>query len=107
MGDDQGEGAGRQCQAEEFQELAPAGDDVTTRHVGLRPQRSLAFLVSRTVCHASSLEARSPAAHPATGGPTPAILAATLFAGVWSRFFRRGPLEYLLNAATKPVKYLR
>ncbi|MER8006719.1 DUF418 domain-containing protein [Streptomyces sp. NPDC094149] len=35
------------------------------------------------------------------------ILAATLFAGVWSRFFRRGPLEYLLNAATKPVKYLR
>ncbi|MEU1847796.1 DUF418 domain-containing protein [Streptomyces sp. NPDC019990] len=35
------------------------------------------------------------------------ILGATLFAGVWSRFFRRGPLEYLLNAATKPAKRVR
>jgi len=35
------------------------------------------------------------------------ILGATLFAGIWSRLFRRGPLEYLLNAATKPVKHLR
>lgn len=35
------------------------------------------------------------------------ILGAILFATIWSRFFRRGPLEYLLNAATKPVKYLR
>ncbi|MEU0203501.1 MULTISPECIES: DUF418 domain-containing protein [unclassified Streptomyces] len=32
------------------------------------------------------------------------ILGATLFAAIWSRFFRRGPLEYLLNAATKPAK---
>ncbi|MBD0839291.1 DUF418 domain-containing protein [Streptomyces sp. TRM68416] len=35
------------------------------------------------------------------------ILVATVFAAVWSRFFRRGPLEYLLNAATKPAKYIR
>jgi uncharacterized membrane protein YeiB len=35
------------------------------------------------------------------------ILAATVFAGIWSRFFRRGPLEYLLNLATKPAKYIR
>ncbi|MER6091054.1 DUF418 domain-containing protein [Streptomyces bluensis] len=35
------------------------------------------------------------------------ILAAILFAAIWSRFFRRGPLEYLLNAATKPVKHIR
>ncbi len=35
------------------------------------------------------------------------VLGATVFAAVWSRFFRRGPLEYLLNAATKPAKHLR
>jgi len=35
------------------------------------------------------------------------ILGTIVFAGIWSRFFRRGPLEYLLNAATKPVKHLR
>jgi uncharacterized membrane protein YeiB len=35
------------------------------------------------------------------------VLGATLFAGIWSRFFRRGPLESLLNAATKPAKYIR
>jgi len=35
------------------------------------------------------------------------VLAAVLFAAVWSRFFRRGPLEYLLNAATKPAKRIR
>ncbi|MFD6140512.1 DUF418 domain-containing protein [Promicromonospora sp. NPDC060271] len=35
------------------------------------------------------------------------ILGATVFAAIWSRFFRRGPLEYLLNAATKPASRLR
>ncbi|MDX3382222.1 heparan-alpha-glucosaminide N-acetyltransferase domain-containing protein [Streptomyces niveiscabiei] len=35
------------------------------------------------------------------------VLAAIVFAGVWSRFVRRGPLEYLLNIATKPAKYVR
>ncbi|MFF7816099.1 DUF418 domain-containing protein [Streptomyces sp. NPDC007945] len=35
------------------------------------------------------------------------LLGATVFATVWSRFFRRGPLEALLNAATKPAKYVR
>ncbi|MCZ9349818.1 DUF418 domain-containing protein [Streptomyces mutabilis] len=35
------------------------------------------------------------------------ILGAIVFAAVWSRFFRRGPLESLLNAATKPAKYVR
>ncbi|MBE8478366.1 DUF418 domain-containing protein [Streptomyces justiciae] len=35
------------------------------------------------------------------------VLGAIVFATVWSRFFRRGPLEYLLNAATKPVKHIR
>ncbi|MEV5100964.1 DUF418 domain-containing protein [Streptomyces massasporeus] len=35
------------------------------------------------------------------------ILGAIGFAAIWSRFFRRGPLEYLLNAATKPAKHLR
>ncbi|MFF9809334.1 DUF418 domain-containing protein [Streptomyces coeruleorubidus] len=35
------------------------------------------------------------------------VLAAIVFAAIWSRFFRRGPLEYLLNAATKPAKHIR
>ncbi|GAA4897288.1 heparan-alpha-glucosaminide N-acetyltransferase domain-containing protein [Streptomyces coeruleoprunus] len=35
------------------------------------------------------------------------ILGAILFAAVWSRFFRRGPLESLLNAATKPANHVR
>ncbi|MFJ8535732.1 DUF418 domain-containing protein [Streptomyces sp. NPDC093591] len=35
------------------------------------------------------------------------ILGAIVFAAIWSRFFRRGPLEFLLNAATKPAKYIR
>ncbi|MEL3946747.1 DUF418 domain-containing protein [Streptomyces sp. LNU-CPARS28] len=35
------------------------------------------------------------------------IVGAIVFAAVWSRFFRRGPLEALLNAATKPTKYVR
>jgi uncharacterized membrane protein YeiB len=35
------------------------------------------------------------------------ILGTCVFAGIWARFFRRGPLEYLLHTATTPVKYLR
>ncbi|MDX2690310.1 DUF418 domain-containing protein [Streptomyces scabiei] len=35
------------------------------------------------------------------------IVGAIVFAALWSRFFRRGPLEYLLNVATKPAKYIR
>ncbi|MGW2283521.1 DUF418 domain-containing protein [Streptomyces phaeochromogenes] len=35
------------------------------------------------------------------------ILGAIVFATIWSRFFRRGPLEYLLNTATKPAKHIR
>jgi uncharacterized membrane protein YeiB len=35
------------------------------------------------------------------------VLGATLFAGIWSRFFRRGPLEYLLNSATKLANRVR
>ncbi|WP_309111631.1 heparan-alpha-glucosaminide N-acetyltransferase domain-containing protein [Saccharothrix sp.] len=35
------------------------------------------------------------------------IFGAMAFAWVWSRFFRRGPLEYLLNLATKPAKHIR
>ncbi|WP_181387226.1 DUF418 domain-containing protein [Streptomyces sp. Act143] len=35
------------------------------------------------------------------------VLGATVFAAIWSRFFRRGPLEYLLNAATRPAKHIR
>ncbi|GHH23700.1 DUF418 domain-containing protein [Streptomyces lanatus] len=35
------------------------------------------------------------------------ILGAIVFAAIWSRFLRRGPLEYLLNTATKPAKYIR
>ncbi|MFJ7344360.1 DUF418 domain-containing protein [Streptomyces sp. NPDC101110] len=35
------------------------------------------------------------------------VLGAILFAAIWSRFFRRGPLEYLLNTATKPAKHIR
>ncbi|WP_327311987.1 DUF418 domain-containing protein [Streptomyces sp. NBC_01235] len=52
---------------------------------------------------------------PAPGTNTPGswipvltyILGAIVFAALWSRFFRRGPLEYLLNAATKPAKYIQ
>jgi uncharacterized membrane protein YeiB len=29
------------------------------------------------------------------------IAGAVTFATLWSRFFRRGPLEYLLNSATR------
>ncbi|MGQ4330862.1 DUF418 domain-containing protein [Streptomyces hayashii] len=35
------------------------------------------------------------------------VLGAIVFAAVWSRFFRRGPLEHLLHVATKPAKYIR
>ncbi|MFB6847866.1 DUF418 domain-containing protein [Streptomyces sp. NPDC056373] len=35
------------------------------------------------------------------------VLGAIVFATLWSRFFRRGPLEHLLNTATKPAKYVR
>lgn len=35
------------------------------------------------------------------------VLGAIVFATVWSRFFRRGPLENLLNTATRPAKYVR
>ncbi|WP_282694129.1 DUF418 domain-containing protein [Streptomyces sp. CC208A] len=35
------------------------------------------------------------------------ILGAIVFAAAWSRFFRRGPLESLLNTATRPAKYIR
>jgi uncharacterized membrane protein YeiB len=35
------------------------------------------------------------------------VFGAMAFAWIWSRFFRRGPLEYLLNLATTPAKYLR
>ncbi|MDC2948022.1 DUF418 domain-containing protein [Streptomyces heilongjiangensis] len=35
------------------------------------------------------------------------VLGAIVFAAVWSRFFRRGPLEYLLNQATQPAKRIR
>lgn len=35
------------------------------------------------------------------------ILGAIVFAAIWSRFFKRGPLEYLLHLATKPAKYIK
>lgn len=35
------------------------------------------------------------------------IIGATVFAWLWSRFFRRGPLEYLLHLATKAAKFVR
>ncbi|MCQ9129812.1 DUF418 domain-containing protein [Streptomyces hilarionis] len=35
------------------------------------------------------------------------ILGAIVFAAIWSRFFRRGPLEYLLHAGTKPAGRIR
>lgn len=34
------------------------------------------------------------------------VLVAIAFAALWSRYFRRGPLEYLLNVATKPAARL-
>ena len=35
------------------------------------------------------------------------FLGAIVFAAIWSRSFRRGPLEHLLDAATKPAKHVR
>ncbi|WP_030249917.1 MULTISPECIES: DUF418 domain-containing protein [unclassified Streptomyces] len=35
------------------------------------------------------------------------IAGAILFATVWSRYFRRGPLEYLLNSTTELAKFVR
>jgi len=35
------------------------------------------------------------------------VLGAVVFAAIWSRFFRRGPLEYLLNSATKLARLVR
>ncbi|MFD7240678.1 DUF418 domain-containing protein [Streptomyces massasporeus] len=52
----------------------------------------------------------TPAGTGTQGSWTPLImyvLGAIVFAAVWSRFFRRGPLEYLLNLATKPAKHIR
>ncbi|MEU7476531.1 heparan-alpha-glucosaminide N-acetyltransferase domain-containing protein [Lentzea sp. NPDC042327] len=50
-----------------------------------------------------------------TGAESPAswvpvlvfVVGVTVFAGVWSRFFRRGPLEHLLHLATTPAKHVR
>ncbi|TQE29014.1 DUF418 domain-containing protein [Streptomyces ipomoeae] len=35
------------------------------------------------------------------------LVAVTVFATLWSRFFRRGPLEWLLGKATKPAEWVR
>ncbi|MEX3102507.1 DUF418 domain-containing protein [Streptomyces sp. ST1015] len=35
------------------------------------------------------------------------IVAVTVFAAVWARYFRRGPLEWLLGKATKPAELIR
>lgn len=35
------------------------------------------------------------------------IVAATLLATVWTRLFRRGPLEYLLHMTTRPARHIR
>ncbi len=35
------------------------------------------------------------------------IVAVTVFATLWSRHFRRGPLEWLLGKATKPAELVR
>ncbi|MYV44786.1 DUF418 domain-containing protein [Streptomyces sp. SID2888] len=35
------------------------------------------------------------------------IAAAALLATVWTRLFRRGPLEYLLHIATRPAQYIK
>ncbi|WP_416968983.1 DUF418 domain-containing protein [Streptomyces sp. 4F14] len=35
------------------------------------------------------------------------LVAVTVFAAVWARFFRRGPLEWLLGKATKPAELVR
>ena len=35
------------------------------------------------------------------------IAAALLLATVWTRRFRRGPLEYALHAATRPARHVR
>jgi uncharacterized membrane protein YeiB len=35
------------------------------------------------------------------------VAGAVVFAAVWSRFFRRGPLEYLLHSATKAARFVR
>jgi uncharacterized protein len=35
------------------------------------------------------------------------VVGATVFAWTWFLFFRRGPLEYLLDAATKAAKFVR
>ncbi|WP_269460193.1 DUF418 domain-containing protein [Streptomyces sp. 3214.6] len=35
------------------------------------------------------------------------LVAVTVFAALWSRFFRRGPLEWLLGKATKPAGWVR
>ncbi|MFJ5304190.1 DUF418 domain-containing protein [Streptomyces sp. NPDC088350] len=35
------------------------------------------------------------------------LVAVTVFATIWSRFLRRGPLEWLLGKATKPAEFVR
>jgi uncharacterized membrane protein YeiB len=35
------------------------------------------------------------------------VLGASLFAAIWSRFARRGPLEHLLNGATKLANFVQ
>ncbi|WP_055533634.1 DUF418 domain-containing protein [Streptomyces graminilatus] len=46
-------------------------------------------------------EAAAPPQSASTGLLLSFIAGAILFAAIWSRFFRRGPLEYLLSLATK------
>ncbi|HEY6796950.1 MAG TPA: DUF418 domain-containing protein, partial [Kineosporiaceae bacterium] len=43
-----------------------------------------------------------------TWGPLAGFVAgAIVFATVWSRFFRRGPLEYLMHQATRAARRIR
>lgn len=45
------------------------------------------------------------------GSPLPVLLgfiaSVTVFAAVWSRFFRRGPLEWLMSKATGTARHVR
>ncbi|MGV9247696.1 DUF418 domain-containing protein [Streptomyces sp. NPDC003710] len=56
------------------------------------------------VWHVALVEDGSMAALPVLLG---FIAAATLLAAVWTRLFRRGPLEYLLHIATRPARHIK
>ncbi|MEU6370262.1 DUF418 domain-containing protein [Streptomyces sp. NPDC046931] len=80
--------------------MAAVGMTALTVYVG----HIVALWFLTHVWHLALVEDGSMAALPVLLG---FIAGATLLATVWTRLFRRGPLEYLLHIATRPARHIR